>query len=201
MILYRVESNNLNTEFGINTFNYQNEEKYIHFYILPEHADILQIHKYYINNIDSYILKCNIPYKLLEFGIGLYNVNNYKKIPFLEARVKLKDFKKEYLIEKQNMVLATWYDSNIFERYLINCVYNKCFYFIDKKNDIIKLNNNFNFLYYFKKDDLERENIKVDNYPIIKDYNVLKKEYLSFLKRIYVNVLEYLELEDKFLTR
>ena len=103
MILYRVipkdNEDISNTPWiGINSFNYDDED-YLHFFILPENVQILQYRKYKINNIDSLIIRCDIPYNLIEFGIGLYNwYYNYKLVPFLEARIKRKYFKQEFII-------------------------------------------------------------------------------------------------------
>ena len=105
MFLYRVISKDnigiLNkTWIGINTFKYDNQKKYIHFYFFPEHAEFLQKTKYKNNGI---ILKCNIPIELLEFGIGLYNWHHrFKKEPFLEARIEYDKFKEEFIIEKKD---------------------------------------------------------------------------------------------------
>ena len=199
MILYRViPKEKQETEKGINSFTYDDKE-YIHFYILPEHAEIIQIHKYYIKDKKSYILKCNIPYQLLEFGIGLYSWNGYKNIPFLEARIKKNDFLETYILGIYNKVNEKWKNHKIYERYLVYCVYSNFFKFI--KNDKVIFNSNFNFLHYFNIDDLNFENIYVSNYPIEKDYNELKKENFSILKRLYISFQEFLEIEDRFLTK
>ena len=105
MFLYRVISkNNTGIEnkpwIGINTFKYDNDTKYLHFYFFPEHAEFLQKTKYKNEGI---ILRCNIPIELLEFGIGLYNWHhNFRKEPFLEARIEYDKFKEEFIIVGKN---------------------------------------------------------------------------------------------------
>ena len=207
MILYRVipknNQNIINKKWiGINSFEYDNQE-YLHFYILPEHVNFLKKIKYDYNKIDSIILKCDIPYNLLEFGIGLYKWYYYlKKVPFLEARIKAIDFKLGYIKEISDNIEPNWLNENIFNRYLINCIYNqRCFIYINKEKNIIKNNPNFNYLHYFNKDDLEKENINLQDYPEIENLDFLKKRELSFRKKLYIEIKEKLDNNYKFIKK
>ena len=197
MIVYRVLSKeNINysnpKRTGTNSFTY-NDTEYMHFFILPENAETLQILKYKINNQESSIIKCDIPYNLLEFGIGLYTwYYHFKFVPFLEVRIKKHDFKPEYIKETSTYIKHEWKNSNIFKRYLINCIYNQKAYTF--KDNIIKVNNNFNFLHYFNKIDLEKENILVNDYPQDISFNDLKKQELSISKRILISFKEEIEM-------
>ena len=203
MILYRViptNTCNINNprEFGLNTFTYDNDD-YLHFFILPENAEELQSRKYTINNQKSVVLKCDIPFEFLEFGIGLYNYYyNFKLTPFLEARMKKSNFKNFFIKETLTYVKHEWKNSEIFKRYLINCIYNqKAFAYINFKKTKLVLNLNFNFLHYFSKLDLEKENIVLTDYPENISLKDLKKQELSFINRIFIAFKEgFLMMKD-----
>ena len=200
MILYRVIPKNNPTisnkkTKGINTFKYDEKIDYLHFFILPQNAYIYQLLQYGQNNIESIILKCDIPLNKLTFGVGLYFwYYRFKRVPFLEARINTNDFQKEYIKEISSYVRHEWNNFEIFKKYLINCIYNqKAFTYIDKENYIIKLNPNYNFLEYFTKDDLEKENIILNNSSKDESLRDLKKKELSRLNRILITLKENIE--------
>lgn len=197
MIVYRVVLTDqviINNK-GINSFNYDKNE-YLHFFILPENAEIFQTRNYKNNNINSIIFKCDIPYNLLEFGIGLYGwYYHIKMVPFLEVRIKQENFKPTFIKDISNFVKFEWKNTEIFKRYLINCIYNQnAFTYLDKNNYKIKLNNKFNFLHYFNKNDLEKEKIFVKDYPYEESLNNLKIKNLSIIKRILISIKENIEM-------
>ena len=204
MILYRViPANTCNIsnskEIGLNTFNYDNND-YLHFFILPENAGELQNRKYTINNQKSLVLRCDIPYELLEFGVGLYSWYYHTKlVPFLEARVKKCDFKNFFIKETLTYVKHEWKNSGIFKRYLINCIYNqRVFTYTNLNKTKLVLNPNFNFLHYFNKSDLEKENIVLTDYPENISLKELKKQELSFIKRILIGLKEGFEMMKEY---
>ena len=201
MILYRVISNNNSnkTEFGINSFNY-NSDDYIHFFILPENAEIFQIGKYTIKNQKSLILKCDISYNLLEFGVGLYSwYYHFKFVPFLEVRIKKKDFSTSFIMETSTYIKNEWKNTSIFKRYLINCIYNQnVFTYVNFKKNSIILNQNFNFLYYFNEFDLIKEQINIHDYPKDINFSNLKKQELSLIKRTLISLKENIEMFKDF---
>ena len=188
MFLYRVVTNDnniLNKPWkGINTFIYDKDKEYLHFYFFPEHADFLQNTKYKNN---SCVIKCDIPINLLEFGIGLYNFYfNFKKSPFLEARIDFSNFKDNFIIEKKDRIDSNWKNKILYKRYLRDCIYNQTSYtIIDKDEFIIRLNKDFNFLNY-----------------IYEDNNNYKEEELSYIKNILINLNERIkESKQKKLTK
>ena len=74
------------------------------------------------------------------------------------------------------------------------CIYKQtAFKYIDFNKKIITINNQFNFLDYFNKEDLIKENIDITNYPDIIDLNNLKQQELSILKRILIFLKELRE--------
>ena len=200
MILYRVipksnkdiSNQKIN---GLNSFSYQNDE-YIHFFILPEHVEYLQFRKYSIDNIDSIILKCDIPYHLLEFGVGLYSwYYHFKLVPFLEARIKKQNFNNSFIKETSNYVKHEYKNNEIYKRYLINCIYNQTvFKYQDNEKKKLIINKHFNFLHYFNQDDLLKEDIIVPDYPENKSFTELKKQNLTFIKKLFVETKEGLEM-------
>jgi len=199
MILYRIiPKSNLdicnNKIKGLNSFIYNQNMEYIHFFILPENAHVYWM-EYQFKKIDTIILKCDIPLNLIEFGVGLYIwYYHFKYVPFLEARINKDDFQEYFIKEKASYVKYEWKNQEIFKRYLINCIYNqKAFTYVDKKNYIIKLNENFNFLHYFNKFDLQKEHIFLNNYPKEESLINLKQKELSFIKRLLINIKENIE--------
>lgn len=182
---------------GYNTFNYDNGEEYIHFFLLPESASIFQKLRYMNCKIDSIATKWDIPYKLLKdnFGAGMYRYYDSKILhPFLEVRVKKSDLKKEMMVDS-NETFDEWFNEEIHNRYLESVVnagknylriknfqellsfdYNKNIEDQLTKNP--KLNPKFNFLNYFPKSELDKEGLESDYY-IEPDYNNVKVESIS----------------------
>ena len=200
MILYRVipkaNTGISNTKVkGFNTFEYDDNEDYIHFFLLPENIEVYQFLEYEQYNIESIILKCDIPNNIIQYGVGLYYwYYNFKRVPFLEARIKTKDFKEEYIIDISNHIQSEWKDFEIFKRYLINCIYNqKAFKYIDYDKNILKLNSNFNFFHYFSKTDLENNHIKINDYPKVQSLKSLKRKELLLIKRLIIDLKEKIE--------
>ena len=185
MKLYRViqsDNNIKNEDFkGVNTFNYAENEEYLHFFILPEHAEIYKQLKYTNNSRQSWIYQVDIPYEVIKdcFGAGMYTYYHPKiKNAYLEVRIRKQDFDKKYIVDKAESVKPEWKNDEIFERYLYNCVWGigetKEYKYVEKCRPVIilsheslqvKINKDFNFLHYFPKQDLIKENINVADYP------------------------------------
>lgn len=185
MKVYRVikdEESLLNEDtIGENSFNYEEGTEYLHFFILPENANTYQRVKYYNQGLSSTVYQCDIPYEILKdnFGVGMY-LWYYEdhRTAFLECRIKKQDFKEEFIVDKAYGVPSEWENKHIYYRFLKNCVdFNNAL-----KNNIgekIELNENFNFLDYFPKGDLEKEDIDTSNYP--KDINFEDVEYFKLM--------------------
>lgn len=186
MNLYRVvqSGNNItNNDFkGVNTFNYAENEEYLHFFILPEHAEIYKQLKYTNNSIPSLIYKVDIPYEVIKdcFGAGMYTYYQPKvKNAFLEVRIKKQDFDKKYIVDQSENIKTEWKNNEIFQRYLYNCVRNdfiitEDYKYVEKCQPVnilsyeslkVEINKDFNFLHYFSQNDLKKENINVVDYP------------------------------------
>jgi len=197
MILYRVvqedweERKGINDNFdGWNTFDYSDNQKYMHFFILPECAKIYQKLKYENLNKKSLILKCNIPFSLIKnnFGCGMYRwFKPHIRTPFLEARIKYEEFNESMILDVTESAINDWENKEIYERFLFTTVYHTDCSPIEikldeKNNKTISLNPKFNFLHFFPKEQLIAENITCEDYPIsnnsncstLKDYNNLK---------------------------
>ena len=200
MILYRIilpnnkDITNEKTK-GLNSFKYDDSIEYVHFFILPQNLEIYQLYDFEQLNIKSIVLKCDIPFNLLEFGVGLYRwYYRFKYVPFLEARIKKDDFNDSYIKEKSTYVKHEWKNEEIFKRYLINCIYNQnAFKYLDSKRYLLELNKHFNFLHYFNQEDLLKENIIVNDYPDNESLINLKKKELSFIKRMLFSIKESIE--------
>ena len=179
MFLYRVvlkdNTKIINSPWkGINTFQYENNKEYLHFYFFPEHAEFLQKTKYY--NKESTIIKCDIPLDLLEFGIGLYNYYfTFQKSPFLEARIEYDKFDESFIIEKKDTIDDNWKNPLLYKRYLKNCVYGDKPYYIINKNDSKNSGYNTN----------RQSKIKIYNFPNI--FNVLSVILYHEDENIYTN--------------
>lgn len=171
MKLYRVvhdEKKLLNEKFlGHNSFEYEKGVDYIHFFLLPENAISFQRVMYYNQGLDSRVLQCDIPYEIIKdnFGVGLYGwYLEDKRTPFLECRIKAKDFKKKYIKKVEYEVDPAWENKDIYYRFLKSCVDNTDP--IERLNGIkIILNKDFKYEDYFPKEDLEKEGIDTSNYP------------------------------------
>lgn len=195
MILYIVIQNSnsiINDNFyGLNSFDYD-KENYIHFFLLPENAEIYQILRYKNNDIPSEIIKCDIPYFKIKnnFGIGMYKYYHPKyKSPFLKCIIPLEQFDKSMILEKEKKVPASWKNSEIYKRYLIECVYlHRCLLHNDSENKI-RLNREFNFLHYFPRSVLKKEKIECTDYPIDNsiDEQYMMDPYYKALLGIKVN--------------
>lgn len=155
MHLYRVlekQNSILNQEKrGWNFFDYDEDVKYLHFFILPEHAEIYQ--KVMYKNTDSYVMQVDIPYHVISphFGLGKYmwyfpDEASY----FLEVRIPLSEFKTEYIKVVRNNVSLKWKNPHIYKRYLNNMVYD---------------NQKVIYEHYFPFEDLRNEKIEVLDYP------------------------------------
>lgn len=185
MKLYRVvQSDNKikNDDFhGINTFEYAENEEYLHFFVLPEHAEIYKQLKFTNNSIPSLIYQVDIPYEIIKdcFGAGMYTYYQPRiKHAFLEVRIKKQDFDKKYILSKSENIKPEWTNDEIYERYLYHCVWDfniteayknveKCpvVNILSCESLKVKINKDFNFLHYFPKNDLAKENINVADYP------------------------------------
>ena len=205
MFVYRVIPKT-NTEYineiweGINTFDYSEPCAWIHFFLLPEFAEALQEMKDYIEDPPTDILKFDIPYYMLKdnFGVGMYKVTKWYprigRIPLLECRIKYKDLKKEWFIDREEHVLNSWKDKEILDRYILHCAYNKeCIRFFNPDTLEVSLNTHFNFLDYFPKSELEKEGLDTKHYPhpidlnriTIKDLNIYR--YILYKYKEFVN--------------
>ena len=183
--------------YGVNTFEYDQTEEYLHFFILPEHAEIFQTLKYKNNHVDSYVLQCEVPYSLIKdkFGIGMYKWYNARvKTPFLEVRIKKSDFTKQMVVGISPEVQDTWTNDAIYSRYLNRIVNdsnpNKEFPVILKlnKNGLIenaKINPEFNFLNYFPLEQIKEENLTNDyDRDIVEIVLKNKQSFISKIKKV-----------------
>jgi len=202
MILYRIIenknfgiSNPKKSKFYLNTFDYDENVDYLHFFILPENVDALQSGKFLFNK-ESIILRCDISIELLEFGIGLYTwYYRNKFVPFLEVRIKKSDFQNSFIKETSSYIKDEWKNIEIFKRYLVNCIYNQnAFTYTNTKKTKLTINPDFNFFDYFNKSDLENEHLNTANYPEDISFTALKKQKLSFIKRTLINFKEAFEM-------
>lgn len=194
MKLYRVIEEGitdfLNTDSikGVNTFHYDNDDQYIHFFVLPENAEIYQKLKYENINKKSIVLQCDLPLSLIKDNLGAGMYQWYflgKRHPFLEVKIKKEDFKDDYIIDSSDKVKDEWKNKEIYNRYLIHGINN--LEPITIKSFIpfnVEINPKFNFLHYFPKEDLEKEKIIVDDYPteIFSDEEVEKIMYPERVK-------------------
>lgn len=168
MIVYRVVPKNSSDHEpmtdGVNTFDYEQGEQYLHFFILPENVEVFQLLAYKNRNIDSEILQCDIPFKLIKnnFGAGMYRWYDPKiRTAFPEVRIKAADFSEKFVVQKSDEVKKQWKDEKIYSKFMSDCT--------ERKNSPVsilsfeplkvKLRKDFNFLDYFKKDDLIKEGI------------------------------------------
>lgn len=182
MFLYRViekekyiNGNIVNTVWeGANTFKYVSNQEYIHFFLLPESAQIYQLLKYKNRNIESVVIKCDVPYAVIEnnFGVGMYRWYDPKiRSPFLEVRLNTEEFDKSMIIEVSDNVEEGWKNKTIYSRYL-NKIINRKNIHRDIPSSVtlndygeiekVELNNGFNFLNYFPLEQLNKENLKND---------------------------------------
>ena len=173
MFVYRVIPRK-NTEYineiweGINTFDYSEPATWIHFFLLPEFAEELKEMKSYIKEEPTDILKFDIPYQMLKdnFGVGMYKVIKWYprigRIPLLECRIKYKDLKKEYFVDREPYVLEEWKNKEKLDRYIFHCAYNKeCIKYFNSDTFEVVLNKDFNFLDYFPKKELLKEGLDI----------------------------------------
>lgn len=218
MILFRVipknNENILNEEWsGVNTFNYEQDKEYIHFFILPENAEVFQLLKYKNNQIESIILKCDIPFYLLKdnFGAGMYRYYYpHKRTPFLEAKIQRQLFDKNFIVDTSEKIKDEWKNTEIFNRFMFHCVSShtdKTIPPILFNTNVLEeskpnLNPNFNFLHYFTKQQLIKENIQIEKYPepipeneiqYYKNYNRTPKELKSERKNILISLRDFLK--------
>lgn len=213
MFLYRVieKEKYINGKFinkvwdGVNTFNYDNNEEYLHFFLLPESAEIYQRLKYTNNDIESVVIKCDIPYSMIKnnFGVGMYRWYYPRtRSSFLEVRLNKKDFDNSMVIEVSDNVEECWKNKAIYSRY-INKIINTRNINRDRPVKItldnngaiekVELNEEFNFLNYVPLDQLGMENLENDyNEDIVieEDYNNRKiektnKSFLDKLKSLF----------------
>ncbi len=181
MILYRTKPLDNEEKFekqtGLNTFDYNDEKEYYHFFILPENAEVYKHIKTQMENKTYYVFKCDIPYELIKnnFGVGMYNwYYPHKKTPFLEVRINKNDFNEGFILEKSPIVKKEWLNEEIYNRFMKDCVDSlKPINILNYDPLEVQLNKEFNFLDYFTKEDLEKENIDTSNYPKPIDKNII----------------------------
>ena len=186
MYLYRViekerflngKIDNEKSETGIvNTFEYDDEE-YIHFFVMPEDAELYQEYVFSDKKKDSFITRWNIPYSLIKdnFGVGLYMYYSNYNDPLLEVRINKKDLKRSMLEECSKVMHDDWNNQAIHNRYLkclgleLSKVHMEHPLYINFDEDWFdqleqhpRLNPKFNFLNYFPVEDLEIEGLSND---------------------------------------
>ena len=194
---------------GVNTFAYNNIQDYLHFFVLPESAEIYQQLKYKNANKESVVLKCDIPYSFLKdnFGVGMYSWYKLKaKSPFLEVRLNKFDFENSMVIEVADKVKEEWKNEAIYNRYLNKVIYGSS---VNRDNPIsitfdsnfsihkVELKPTFNFLNYFPLDQLKKENLENDYKEDIIEY--VKSPYLN--KRIEISNKTFLNRIKTFFNR
>lgn len=145
---------------GCNTFSYENQTEYLHFFILPETARHYQELKYKSRGEESFIIKCQIPLTLIKnnFGIGLYGRGSYR-IPFPEARLPKSSFKESMVVEKSPEVKEEWCDNQTYQKYI---AFSKSHYPIvtpvfEGQNTSFKTRVPIDYLSFFKESDLKEE--------------------------------------------
>ena len=196
MILYRVVSKNkeitIDKSKGINTFKYLDGVDYLHFFILPENAKVFKLLRYDNEREDSIVYKCDIPYQLIKdnFGCGMYRwFSPRKHTPFLEVRIKKDNFRDDFIVEKSSYVKDEWFNEEIYNRFLASCVDSCEPVNILNFNPLeVQLNENFNFLDYFFKEDLVKNEIQISNYP--KPVDIKNIEYLKYTTSTNTNKLK-----------
>ena len=184
---------------GINTFDYSEPAIYIHFFLLPEFAEELQEMKDYVGDPPSDILKFDIPYSVLKdnFGVGMYKVIKWYprigRIPLLECRIKYKDLKKEYFVDRVPSIPDEWRNKEILDRYILHCAYNKeCIRYFNNDTLDVALNKHFNFLDYFPKKELVKEGLDITHYPHPVDLNNITIKDLRLHKFLLYKYKEYI---------
>ena len=210
---------------GVNTFDYVENEDYIHFFVLPEHAEIFKKLKFTNSNMESLIYQVDIPYEIIQdcFGAGMYVFCQPRvRHAFLEVRIKKQDFDKKYIVEKSENIKSEWKNDEVYERWFYHCVggrFTKDYKYVERCQPVkilsfvdlkVELNKNFNFLHYFPKDDLAKENISVADYPqklekiekkdIVEEKDTKKEEnnnLLSKLKKLSSKINDKLREQDK----
>ena len=196
MYIYRVvdeykymSSNYLNDgEHGVNSFEYEEGEEYVHFFVLPESAEIYQQDIEKNVGINTLILKCEVPYDLLKdnFGIGMYEWYGTVKDPVLEVRLKKSDFNNDMIVGISHQMQPHWKNKKIYARYLENVVDPvKHPLNVDSNKDVMSqmsskpiVDPRFNFLNYFPNDQLQREGLR-NSYCHYNEYDEVKVDSAS----------------------
>lgn len=152
---------------NVNTFEYDGDE-YVHFFILPEQAEMYKNMYYDCRGLKSIILKCDVPVSLLKsnFGIGMYRCEeDTMMVPFLEVRLNKKEFHRDMIEGISSEVIYRWLDEDVYYQYtkdISNMGGDRYPIAIDITKNVInqteeepKINPNFNFFEYFPRQDLE----------------------------------------------
>lgn len=213
MILYRTMTNyelinrlngknnsdNIATIKGVNTFKYESNQEYIHFFKYVEHAF------YYMKENRNYIIvaQCIIPDELVsEIGFGMYggveiyNNNGLSSyyIPLPEYRIKKEDFKNEYI----NAFATTLYTTMSTNE--INKIQELPLFDLEKEEGIICYRHySYANMYYEMLCTLA--NIysynfdKIIKYLKEKDFNKLIEDYYQENKEILIERLNKKEME------
>ena len=160
----------------VSTFEYDGEE-YIHFFILPEDAEMYQKHVYADKKKQSFITKWDIPYSVIKdnFGIGLYTYYSSYLDPVLEVCLNRNELKRDMLKECSKEMYEGWKNKTIRDRYMkclgleLSKTYIENPLYLDYDEDWYeqfevnpRLNPKFNFLNYFPVEDLEKEGLSND---------------------------------------
>lgn len=113
--------------FGINTFSYEKDIEYIHFFYYPESCEIYLKNKPYLQ---TNIMICDIPKRILKkyIGYGFYSqvVPDYT-IPILEFAIPLEEFNLKYIKKIiSNEEIELYLNGVKFDNYLRNLPIEYC---------------------------------------------------------------------------
>lgn len=194
-------SDNITTIKGANTFKYNNNEEYLHFFKYAEHTF------YYMKEKRDYIIvaQCIIPDELVsELGFGIYGrVETYKNdslyswyIPLPEYRIKKEDFKNEYI----NSFATSLYSSMSYNK--INQKQELPPFDLEKEEGVISYRHySYAEMYYelltFMAKNTDYNFNKIIKYLKEQDLNKLIEKYYQENKDILIKTLNQKELEEQ----
>ena len=187
-------------------------EDYIHFFVLPESAQAYQSFKYSNKKIKSLIMQCDIPYELLKdnFGFGMYTrlepeseysfvgnrgmlmmiLDTRVRYPFIEVRLNKGQFDNSMISDVSDTVKPEWLNPRIYNRYLKDVV--------KRKHDVVsplyccknhhnpsrvKANEDFKFLHYFPKSELNKEGNICEDHPDDKPETSTRRGFFGIFKK------------------
>lgn len=156
-------------ELNANTYEYNDGEEYVHFFILPEQADLYKKMFYDEHLFKSVVLQCDIPEGLIKdgLGVGMYRLKEDTMMePFLEVRLKAEDFDMSMVTSISEKMVRDWYNKEIYNKYqkaIEKIEWDKSPILVDVSKNVRyqtevqpKLNPKFNFFDYFPREDMRK---------------------------------------------